>query len=142
MKKLKKTMIISLVLSLLLVGNVFAIDIKPIVSYKLFDAEALALSGTADSVVIDLRYIAANYNFSIEYTTTGTGTTKIEYLLCSTRGGTYIDAGTDIGSTLAAGHDILSFTSGEPELAPFMKIRITEDGGANAVAVTLYLNIQ
>lgn len=116
--------------------------LRPITTMKLFDAEALLASGTADSVAIDLRQIAQNYNFSAEYTTTGTGTTKIEYLLCSTIDGTYINAGTDIGATLAAGHDILPFASGEPELAPFMKIRITEDGGVNAVAVTLHLNIQ
>ena len=115
---------------------------RPITAIKLFDAEALIASATKDSVAVDLREIAQNYNFSVEYTTTGTGTTKIEYLLCSTRGGTYIDAGTDIGATLAAGHDILPFASGEPELAPFMKIRITEDGTTNAVAVTLFLNIQ
>jgi len=109
---------------------------------KLFDAEALLASGNASSVAVDLREISQNHNFSVEYTTTGTGTTKIEYLLCSTIGGTYIDAGTDIGATLAAGHDILPFASGEPGLAPFMKIKITEDGGVSAVAVTLYLNIQ
>jgi hypothetical protein len=115
---------------------------RPITTIKLFDAEALIASGTATSAAIDLREIAQSYKFSAEYTTTGTGTTKIEYLLCSTEDGTYIDAGTDIGATLAAGHDILPFASGEPELAPFMKIKITEDGTTNAVAVTLYLNIQ
>ena len=115
---------------------------KKITTMKLFDAKALLAEGTADSVAVDLREIAQAYKFSVEYTTTGSGTTKIEYLLCSTKDGTYIDAGTDIGATLAAGHDILPFASGEPELAPFMKIRITEDGASNAVAVTLYLNIQ
>lgn len=115
---------------------------RPITTIKLFTAEALIASATKDSEPVDLRDIAQNYDFSIEYTTTGTGTTKIEYLVCSTLGGTYIDAGTDIGVTLAAGHDILPFASGEPELAPFMKVRITEDGGLNAVAVTLHLNVQ
>jgi len=115
---------------------------RPITTIKLFSAKALAKSGTADSEPVDLREMAQNYDFSVEYTTTGTGTTKIEYLLCSTKDGTYIDAGTDIGATLAAGHDILPFASGEPELAPFMKIRITEDGTENPVAVTLYLNVQ
>ncbi len=114
----------------------------PITTRKLFDAEALAHDGIKTSGAIDLREIGQNRKFSVEYTTTGTGTTKIEYLVCSTLGGTYIAAGTDIGATLAAGHDILPFASGEPQLAPFLKIRITEDGGVNAVAVTLYLNVQ
>jgi len=108
----------------------------------LFNAEALAKSGTASSEAIDLREIAQNWKFSLEYTITGTGTVLIEYLVCSTLDGTYIDTGTDIGSTLAAGTDLLSFTSGEPHLAPFMKIRITEDGTANPVAVTVRLNVQ
>jgi len=115
---------------------------RPITTMKLFDAEALDASGTASSEPVDLREIAQNRNFSVEYTTTGTGTTLIEYLVCSTLGGTYRDVGTDIGATLAAGHDILPFASGEPQLAPFIKIRITEDGDANAVVVTLHLNIQ
>ena len=115
---------------------------RPITTMKLFDAEDLLASGTASSVAVDLREIAQNRKFSVEYTTTGTGTTLIEYLVCSTIDGTYRDVGTDIGATLAAGHDILPFASGEPQLAPFMKIRITEDGGVNAVVVTLHLNIQ
>ena len=115
---------------------------RPITTMKLFDGESLSASASATSVAVDLRQIAQNYNFSVEYTITGSGTAKIEYLLCSTKGGTYIDAGADIGATLGAGSDILPFGSGDPELAPFMKIKITEDGGANSVSVTLYLNIQ
>jgi len=108
---------------------------------RLFEREVLAASGNADSVAVNVGKILSNYDFSVEYFVDGSGSIKIEYLLCSTEDGTYINTGTDIGTTLT-GHDILSFSSGEPELAPFMKIRITEDGGANAVAVTLYLNIQ
>ena len=40
---------------------------------------------------------------------------------------------------LAPGSDLLAFA---PDLAPFMKIRATEDGGANPVTVTLWINIQ
>ena len=118
------------------------LGLRPIITMKLFDAEALLASGTASSEPVDLRKIAQNRNFSVEYTTTGTGTTLIEYLVCSTIDGTYRDVGTNIGATLADGHDILPFAANQPQLAPFMKIRITEDGGVNAVAVTLYLNIQ
>jgi len=115
---------------------------RPITTMKLFDAKALIASATASSVAVDLREVAQNRKFSVEYTTTGSGTTLIEYLLCSTEGGTYRDVGTDIGATLAAGHDTLSFAANQPQLAPFMKIRITEDGGVNSVVVTLHLNFQ
>jgi len=115
---------------------------RPIITMKLFDAEILLKTVTVSSEPIDLREIAQNRNFSVEYTITGTGTVLIEYLVCSTIDGTYRDVGTDIGATLAAGHDILPFASGEPQLAPFMKIRITEDGTAQTAVVTLYLNIQ
>ena len=118
------------------------LNARPITTIKLFDAKDLIASATVDSEPVDLGQLAQNYNFSVEYTTTGTGTTKIEYLLCSTIDGTYRNVGTDIGATLAAGHDILPFAANQPQLAPFMKIRITEDGGVNAVAVTLYLNVQ
>jgi len=112
---------------------------RPITTIKLFDAEALALSGTDTSGAIDLREIANEYDFSVEYTIGGSGTVTIEYLLCSTKDGTYIDAGTDL-ATAATGSDIVSFTAGEPYLAPFMKIRITETG-TDTATVTLYLNI-
>ena len=113
---------------------------RPITTMKIFDAEALALSGTKTSGAIDLREIAQDYDFSIEYIITGSGTITIEYLLCSTLDGTYIDAGTNL-LTAGTGASLVAFTSGEPELAPFMKIKITETGTDTAI-VTVYLNIQ
>jgi len=113
-----------------------------IMSMEMFDAEALIASGTADSPPIDLRNLALSWRFSVQYVITGTGTCKIEYLLAQTKTGTYYNIGTDIGATLAAGNGFLNFAAGEPYLAPFMKIRITEDGGANAIGVTVNLNLQ
>ena len=115
---------------------------EQIFSFPAFVDEVLLASGTADSPAIDLRQIISNYRFSVDYTITGTGTVKIEYLLCATKDGTYVDIGTDLGATLAAGSSFLAFASGEPHLAPFMKIRITEDGGANGVTVSVNLHVQ
>ncbi|OEU68462.1 MAG: hypothetical protein BBJ57_07230 [Desulfobacterales bacterium PC51MH44] len=115
---------------------------RPMSLTKAFEGEVLIASGTADSEPIDLREIAQNFNFSVHYIITGTGTLKIEYLICSTKDGTYLDIGTDIGATLGAGSSILPFAADEPVLAPWMKIRITEDGGANGVTVDVNLNVQ
>jgi len=115
---------------------------RPITTIKVFDAEVLAAEGVALSPVIDLREINQNNNFSLEYTSVGTGTLEIKYLVCSTKGGTYLDTGTALGTTLAAGSDLIAFASGEPFLAPFMKIRIEEDGDANGITVTARLNVQ
>ncbi len=114
---------------------------KPISTINVFGgAESLAQSGDATSEAIDLREIANDYKFSLEYIITGSATITINYLVCSTLDGTYIDAGTDL-LTAGTGSSLISFTSGEPELAPFMKIKVTETGTALGT-ITLYLNVQ
>lgn len=122
---------------------------REITVIKLFDAQSIAASGNSSNPGngIDLQRFAQNGFFSVQYLITGTGTAKIEYNL-SNDGATYIEptSATDIGSSLTAttgpgsdGKDILSFS---PELARFMKIKVTETGGAQAVVVTLWLAIQ
>ena len=77
----------------------------------------------------------------------GNGTAKVEYTVCSTRGGTYFTptGGGGIAADLTrtsgngAGVGGLDFT---PEVYPFMKIVVTETGTANAIAATIMLNIQ
>jgi hypothetical protein len=117
------------------------LNTRPITTMKILDAEEIALSASALSVAIDLRQIANNGYFALRYTTTGTGTTKFNYLYAPEKDGTYIEpaGATDIGATLAAGSGIKSFS---PELGPFMKIKATEDGGANAIVVTAWIHIQ
>lgn len=114
---------------------------RPITTRKIFDEEALLASGTATSVAIDLREITGNGFFSLEYlfTSTGDATIKFEYLISSEEEGTYHNVGSDIGATLAEGGGFLSF---DPELAPFLKIKVTEDGAADPAVVTALLNIQ
>lgn len=116
---------------------------------KLFDAQSIAASGNSSqpAQAIDLQRYAANGFFSLQYLITGDGTAKIEYNL-SNDGSTWLEpsSATDIGSSLtkttgpgADGKDILSFS---PELARFLKIKVTETGGANAVVVTIHIAIQ
>ncbi len=114
---------------------------RPITTMKLFDGEALAAGGSADSVAVDLRDIAQNRAFSVFYTVAGSGTVKLEYLVSAEKDGAYVEpsGASDIGATLAAGSDVLGFS---PELAPFLKIRATEDGGLNPATLTLWLNVQ
>jgi hypothetical protein len=127
--------------------------LRPITTYNVFQdttyntgAVTIAANGNYTSGAIDLREIVQNGIFSLEYLITGDGTCKIEYFLCSTKGGTYVEPTTaqDIGSGLTktsgtSGRDVITFT---PEMAPFMKLKVTETGEANSVVVTLKLNIQ
>jgi hypothetical protein len=127
--------------------------LRPITSYNVFQdatyasgARSIAASQSAISVAFDLRQVAQEGIFSIDYTITGSGTAKIEYLLCATAGGTFVEpsAAADIASGLTStsgtsGRDLITF---EPEMAPFMKIKVTETGGAQAVVPTLWLNVQ
>ena len=120
--------------------------LRPITTYHLFNSETITKNTAKSSVAVDLREVAQDGIFSIEYCITGSGTAKIEYNLCSIKAGTYIEptSGLDIASGLTSssgtsGRDIVTFN---PELAPFMKIKVTETGTAADVVVDLKLNIQ
>lgn len=106
---------------------------KDIYVTKVFTAESLSAAGTATSSAIDLGNNAQNGNFSLQYSKTGNGVVKVEYLL-SNDGVTYAEPSTavDIVAAIAAGaqSDLISF---EPEPARWMKIKITEDGTDTAV---------
>jgi len=123
-------------------------DNNPITTFKLFTGTSIAASGSLTSEVVDLRRIANNGLFSAYFIITGDGTAKVEYLLCATENGTYIEPSTasDIASsqtkTSGPGSDGVVLVSFEPELAPFMKIKITETGTAQAITPNLWLNVQ
>ena len=114
---------------------------RPIVTMKLFNEVAIEASGDEDSAIIDLREIAQAGFFSVGYTITGSGTVELTYLVGSEKDGAFVTpaAASPIGSTLAAGSGFLSFG---PILAPFIKIKATEDGGAAGAVLTLSINIQ
>lgn len=122
---------------------------REITVIKLFDAQTIAASGNASNPGngIDLQRFAQSGFFSVQYLITGDGTAKIEYTL-SHDGATYLEpsSASDIGSSLtkttgpgADGKDILPFS---PELARWMKIKVTETGTSQAIVVTLWLAIQ
>jgi hypothetical protein len=122
---------------------------REITVIKLFDAQTILASGNSSQPGegIDLQRYAQNGFFSVQYLITGDGTAKIEYNL-SHDGATYIEptSATDIGSSLTKttgpgsdGKDILTFS---PELSRFLKIKVTETGGAQSIIVTLWLAIQ
>jgi len=129
---------------------------RPITSYNVFattdggsyasGARTITKNTSVTSGAFDLKEVAQDGIFSIEYLITGDGTVKIEYLLCSTATGTFVEPSTavDIASGLTktsgtSGQDIITFN---PELAPFMKLKVTETGTSSDAVVTLKLNIQ
>jgi len=107
-------------------------------TYTIFSAQSIAASGNASSAAIN-TLIAGGY-FSLQYTVTGTGTCKFEYL-CSNDGTTYAEPtdATDIASGVTAGSGFVGF---RPPLCKYLKVECTETGGANAVTVTATLAVQ
>lgn len=114
---------------------------RPITTIKLFSNESIAASGSATSVAVDLREIAQEGRFSVYSAITGSGTVKIEYLVAPEEDGTYIEpaGASDVATGLAAGSAAASFS---PVVAPFLRIKATETGGANGVGLSLWLNVQ
>ena len=119
-----------------------------ITTKKLFIGTSIAASGNLVSEAVDLRLHSPNGLFSVYFIITGTGTAKIEYLVCSEENGQYIEpsTATDIATgqtaTSGPGSDGVNFVAFEPELAPFIKIRFTETGAASAITPNLWLNMQ
>jgi len=103
--------------------------------------QSLAKSGVFTSQAVDLRQIAQDGIFSIQYTYTGDGVITWTYSMCSTKDGTYFtpSGAENIATSTTAGTDGLTF---EPEMFPFMKIVGTETGTNTAIISELYLNIQ
>jgi len=110
-------------------------------------AQTIAAAGVYTSAAIDLNQMKPCGYFGLQYTITGTGTVKIQYLL-SNDGTTYVvpDAASDIGTSLTAssgaGSDGKGYLSFSPECARYMKIRVTETGASTGVVFTGVLAIQ
>lgn len=109
---------------------------------RLFTAESLAKGGTLTSVVIDLTEIAQNNTFSLESVIAGLGTLKITYLLSSTRGGTYTTPEDAINIATAQPAGTTNFYDFDPELAPFMKIKVEENNIGTITSLDLWINMQ
>lgn len=106
---------------------------------KIFDAVSISTSGDDTSDAIDLNLIKPEGYFSLHVIMTGLGTAKIEYLL-SNDGANYLTpaSASDIVTAHTAGSDIFSFA---PEMARYMKIKVTE-AGVNNIVITIILAIQ
>lgn len=108
---------------------------------KVLDAVAITGSGNSLSDAIELNLYRPTGFFSIQITTAGAGSTvKIEYLL-SMDGTVYSDCGTDIKTGFAPGTNIFDFPAGEPSVAPFMKLKVSEETGNNITSCTLLLSV-
>ena len=111
----------------------------------LFIAETIALSQSVTSGSVNLRGAADDGFFGIQLVLTGDGTAKVEYLesynsvnFVTPSGAIEIVTGfTKTSGT--SGVDVLTF---EPEVCPYMKIKVTETGGANSITVTVILVVQ
>jgi hypothetical protein len=126
--------------------------LRPITTYNVFatptydtGAAVVAKNTTVTSEPIDLREVAQDGIFSLEYTITQDGTLTIAYTVCSTKSGTYFTPTGAVaiatGLTKTPGHGGLTFN---PEMYPFMKITLTEtkNSGSDYIIATIRLNIQ
>jgi hypothetical protein len=103
------------------------IDISVI---NLFTTEALGISGNATSSRVDMSNSSGSCQ--LQYLVTGTGTLKIEAVE-SVDGTAEIVNGTPLGTTLSGS----GFVTYDAAGIPYVKFKITEDGGAAAATITL-----
>jgi len=110
---------------------------QPITIQKVIDEVTVNNSNTT-SKAIDLNHLAANGYFSVQVILTATGAPAIdvEYML-SHDGSTFYTSSSKIATGMAKADSgkIFSF---EPELARWLKIKVTETNSADGT-VTVYL---
>lgn len=107
----------------------------------------LAASGVFTSPAVDLARFNTEGFFSLQFNLTGSGTAKVEFIISNndvdyiepTGASDILSAFTSASGPGANGKDIFSFS---PPLARFLKLRVTETGGANGVTVNGWLAIQ
>jgi len=113
---------------------------------KVFDAEAVAASGTSTSAVYDLGSLSTTGYFSLQVALTGDGTATIEYEL-SNDGVNYMTPSgsseiiTGLVKTSGPGTDGQDIYSFGPILSRFIRLKVTETGTSDAIALTAYLAI-
>jgi hypothetical protein len=123
--------------------------LRPITTYNVFQgvnyggdsgAQTVTTSAAITSKAFDLRDVAQNAAFSIQYTNaTSGGTLALTYTMCSTANGTFFTptGGGTIVSGLSSGTGGLSL---EPEPFPFIKIVATAT--TQTCVCTVFFNIQ
>lgn len=113
----------------------------PIQTMKIMSSQAISQAGNVTSDIIDLRKIVQANKFGISYTMVGAGTVKLEYLVAPTRDGIFLEpaAASDIVGAMTATSGHLSFT---PIVAPFMKIKATENNAGAITSLDLWFHVQ
>ena len=121
---------------------------KTVSDMRLFLSKAIAASQNAESSVIDLSGFSLDGFFGCQVTLTGDGTAKVQWGV-SIDGANYIysdDASDDIVTAHVKtsgpgsdGKDIYQFT---PTTARWLKIKVTETGGASGIVVTVDIAMQ
>lgn len=107
-----------------------------------FSAYTITGSGNITSNAIQLKSFKPNGFFSVQLTSAGASSQiTIEYLL-SIDGTNYLDCGTDIKTGHTPGTMLYAFPSGEPMVAKYMKIKLTETAGSNVTSFSVKLCIQ
>jgi hypothetical protein len=114
---------------------------RPITTYDVFNgAQTVTTAAAVTSVAFDMREIAQNGIFSIDYANaTSGGTLAITYTVCSTKAGTYFTP-TGGGSIVSGLSTATGGKSFKPECYPFMKIVLTATTQTCVAAV--HLNVQ
>jgi hypothetical protein len=115
--------------------------LRPITTYDVFNgAQTVTTAAAITSQAFDLREIAQDGLFSIDYANaTSGGTLAITYTMCSHKAGTYFTptGGGTIVSGLGTATGGLAF---EPEMFPFIKIVLTAT--SQTCVATIHLNVQ
>jgi hypothetical protein len=114
------------------------------VSYQIsaisvFSSQATVASATSTSSAVDLRNVVNTGNFALHYTIAGSGTASLSFSTSSTSGGTFVTYATAIATGKTAGTYYSPFS---PPVSPWMKILVTETGGAQSITTTARLVVQ
>jgi len=137
---MKKIFLTLIVLGLLL-SSVFSLaDQKyDLTKVTVFSSKVISANGSAESDSIPLDGRVNFGNFSLQVLVQGSGVCKFEYLV-SIDGRTYVEPSSAIDiATGVNGSDIFSFYTVP---CKYLKIKVTETGGASQVTVTANLLIQ
>ena len=114
---------------------------------KIIDAVTVSASGSTTSDAITLSGLGNLGYFSIQVQVTGDGTAKVEYLL-SNDGTTFLEptGASDIAAgftkTSGPGSDGKDMYTFNPMLSRYIKIRVTETGGADSVTASVWIVVQ
>jgi hypothetical protein len=143
-KKRENKMKSILLVLFLVLAVITSIGAGPIKSYELISAQAIAGSGTFTSKAIDLASMQAEGYFALTVTTAGVGSgVKVEYLVCDTEYGTYLepDGATDIVAAQVPGTIVYGGLSLKGP-ANFIKFKVTEVNAANVTSCTVIATVQ